>query len=158
MALVSHMSLTGASQGPIAGDSTSPGYEGQIRVYEMDYEVEIPTDPQKGTPTGQRIHKAFKIVKHVDRSSPQLFQACCTGETITEWELSFVQISDKGTEEEYYSVKLKNAIIVMARLYKPNIILPENKPFRDMEEIHFTFSDIIWSHKVAGVESQDSFK
>lgn len=158
MANTMYLKVKGASQGDIRGDCTQSGREKMILVYSMDHEVEIPRDTHTGLPSGQRIHKPLKILKHKDQASPLLFQACCSGEHISEFELDFYRISDKGKEEHYFTIKLSNAIIVEMREYTPVTFLEENKPYHDMEEVFFSYEKIVWTYEPDGVEAEDDWK
>jgi len=157
MAMTSYLTLTGKNQGPIEGDCKQRGREGSILVYAVDHEVEIPRDMHTGLPTGQRIHKPLVVTKHIDKSSPSLMQACTSGEQFSEVVLKFFHITDTGTEEHYYTIRLENAIIVKMRNSKPLTFLEENKPYHDMEEVQFTYEKIIWTAVVDGVEAEDQW-
>ena len=157
MAMTSYMTVTGANQGDVKGDCTQAGREDTMLVYDIKHEIEIPRDRLTGLPTGQRVHMPFVITKHVDRGSPQLYQACCSGEQC-EVEIKFFHITEKGTEEHYFTIKLEQAIIVDIKANKPMVFLPENKPYMDMEEVSFTYSKITWTHEVDGVTADDDWK
>lgn len=157
MAMTSYMKVIGRNQGEMQGDCPQAGREGLILVYGMDHSVEIPRDTHTGLPTGQRIHKPLVITKAFDKSSPKLMQAVCSGEQVTV-QLDFYRITDLGKEELYYTIKLDNAIVVNTRSYKPTTFVEENKPYKDMEDIHFTYESIIWTYVPDGIESQDSWK
>ena len=126
MAMTGYLKVTGAKQGELKGDCEQSGREGLILIYGGDHAVEIPKDTHTGLPTGQRIHLPFTIIKHKDKSSPLLFGACCSGEQC-EVEMQYFRINSEGTEEQYYSIKLFNAIIVKMREYTPLTFLEENK-------------------------------
>ncbi len=97
-------------------------------------------------------------MKHKDQASPLLFQACCSGEHISNFELDFYRISDKGQEEHYFTIKLENAIIVEMREFTPTTFLEENKPYHDMEEVFFSYEKIVWTYEPDGIESEDDWK
>ena len=158
MANTMYLKVKGANQGDIKGDCSQTGREDTILVYSLDHAVEIPRDTHTGLPTGQRIHMPLKIQKHKDQASPLLYQACCSGERITEFELDFYRINDKGQEEHYYTIKLSNAIIVEMREYTPMTFLAENKPYRDMEEVSFSYEKIVWTYEPDGIEAEDDWK
>ncbi len=157
MAMTSYLKVTGKEQGDIQGDCAQQGRENLILVYGFDHAVEIPRDTHTGLPTGQRIHQPLEIIKHKDKSSPKLFQACCTGEQVST-EHKFYRINEKGQEEHYFTVKLENAIIVQMREYNPLTFLPENKPYKDMESVLFTYEKIVWTYEPDGIEAEDSWK
>ncbi|MCD6308236.1 MAG: Hcp family type VI secretion system effector [Candidatus Latescibacteria bacterium] len=158
MAMTSYLMLTGNSQGKIEGDCAQAGREGSILVYDVKHEIEIPRDTHTGLPTGQRIHHPLVITKHIDKSSPSIMQACTSGEQFSEVELHFYHITDTGQEEHYYTIMLNNAIIVSVKNSKNMTFLPENKPYHDMEEVSFTYSKIIWTAVVDGVEAEDDWQ
>lgn len=157
MANTMYLKVKGANQGDMKGDCSQSGREDSILVYSLDHAVEIPRDTHTGMPTGQRIHLPLKIQKHKDQASPLLYQACCSGERITEFELDFYRINDKGQEEHYYTIKLENAIIVEMREYTPLTFLAENKPYRDMEEVSFSYEKIVWTYEPDGIEAEDDW-
>jgi type VI secretion system secreted protein Hcp len=158
MALTAYLKLEGMNQGKIEGDVAQKGREKTILVYGVDHEIEIPRDTHTGLPTGQRIHKPLKIVKHLDQASPKLLQAVTTGEHMKSFELDFYRINEKGQEEHYYTIKLEDAIIVKTHMYKPLTFLPENGPYHDMEEVYFTYSKITVTFEPAGIEAEDDWK
>lgn len=158
MAMTSYLTIEGKNQGKMEGDCAQKGREKTILVYAIDHSLEIPRDTLTGMPTGQRVHKPFTITKHVDPASPLIMQACCTGEQMKTWQLDYYHITETGTEELYYQVKLENAIIVSIRHFKPTVFLPDNKPYHDMEEVSFSYEKITWTHKIANKEAVDNWK
>lgn len=158
MALTSYMKVTGKSQGEIKGDCPQGGDKKEkIIVYQIDHLVEIPKDTHTGLPTGQRIHHPLTVTKHKEQASPKLFQCCCNGEQV-EVELLFFRIKADGTEENYFKIKLEDAIIVNMREYTPTTFLPENKPYQDMEDVSFTYSKITWTYTDGNIEFTDDWK
>ena len=158
MALTSYMKVKGKNQGDIKGDCSQSGdKKDTILVYQIDHSVEIPKDTHTGLPTGQRIHNPFCITKHKDNSSPKLFQACCKGQQC-DVELDSYRIKPDGTEENYFKIKLAQAIIVNMKEYTPMTFLPDNKPYHDMEEVQFTYSKITWTYTDGNIEYTDSWQ
>ncbi len=158
MAMVSHLWLTGEKQGPIAGSCDQAGRENSILVQALDHEVYIPHDPQSGQPTGKRVHKALKITKVIDESSPLLFQALTSGERMTDVTLKLYRIDNTGTEEHYYTIQLEEAIIVSIQTWIPNCLDPASEPFQHMETIGMTYRKIRWTHEAKGLQSDDDWK
>ncbi len=157
MPMTAYMKLTGANQGAIDGDCQQKGREKTILIYALDHSVETPVDSHTGQATGKRMHKPLIITKHIDTATPKLQQACSTSETMTDVEIDFYQINQKGQEEHYFTIKLTNAVIVKTRLYKPMTFVPDNKPFHDMEEVHFNYQKIIWTYNDGGIEAEDDW-
>jgi len=155
-ALTSYLRLEGNNQGVIEGECTQKGYEKWILVYGVKSQMEVPRDQHTGLPTGQRIHHPLTIIKSVDSSSPLICQALVSGERIKKFQLNFHRINEQGEEELYYTIELKNALIVDYQLTKLNMKEEAFKNYPDMEEVSFTFESITWSHKKANREATDS--
>jgi len=105
---------TGAKQGTFEGDHGSRS--SQIPVLFLTEAVTVPRDPATGLPTGRRIHKPLTIVKELDASSIQFFQAVVTNETLTKVTCSFYRAfrngSGGGAARPYFKIVLTNALIV----------------------------------------------
>ena len=157
MALSGYMSVEGEKQGKIDGGCTQKGRENLILVQEFNHEVSIPRDLQTGLATGKRIHHPFTIVKEMDKATPLLYQACCSGEHMKKVELKFYRISAKGTEEHYFTTTLTDAIIVSMKPYKPNCLDAATAKWPDLEEVAFTYRAISWRHETDKKESQDDW-
>lgn len=158
MPMPSHMTVDGENQGKIDGSCDMEGREDTILVYEMTHDLHIPRDPQSGLASGKRIHGPLRIVKEFDKASPKLAQALCTGEHMKEVVIKWYRIDPKGSEEHYFTHTLQNAIVVEIKPYMPLAFLPENEPYRHMEEVSFTYEKIKWTWEVDGIEAEDSWK
>jgi len=158
MPLPIHMEVVGKTQGKIDGSCDMDGREDTILVYSVQHKVHIPRDPQAGTPSGKRIHGPLTILKETDKSSPKLYQALATGETLKKVKLKWYRISPAGTEEHYFTHTLEKAIVIDISADTPVAFLPENEPYRHMENISFNYEKIKWTWEIDGIESEDSWK
>jgi len=153
-----HMGLTGDKQGNISqGASDIKGREDFILCQALNHEIYIPRDPQTGLPTGKRVHNAFTVTKTFDKSSPKLYQALCTGERMKEAIFKFFRISPDGTEQNYFTIKLRNAIIVSIKPWVANTLDQTKEHFTHMEDVSLTYQAITWTWVPDGVEAQDSW-
>ncbi len=154
-----HLSITGETQGNISeGACEIIGREDTILCQALEHEVSIPRNLQNGLPTGKRVHGVLKITKVFDKSSPKLYQALTTGERLDEVKLEFRRINPTtGNEEHYFTIKLANAITVSVRPWVPNALDPEQTTLTHMEDVSFTYQDIVWTWEIDGIEAQDSF-
>lgn len=141
----------------IPGDCTQAGREDMIICYSLDHTVDIPRDTHSGLPTGQRIHRPVKISTHIGKHTPLLFDACAAG-TRLKVELHFFRINDKGKEEEYYVIALDQAIVVETREWFPTTFIEENKAYKHMQDVSFTYESIKWTATKDGTEADDSWK
>ncbi len=158
MPMTLHMEIEGKKQGKIEGDCDMEGREGSILVYGLDHTVHIPRDPQSGLPSGKRIHSPLTIEKEVDKSSPMIYQALCSGEQLKNVTIKKYRIDPMGAEEHYFTITLQDAIVVEVKPYMPIAFLKENEPFRHMEKVSFTYAEIKWTHEVAKKEAGDAWK
>jgi type VI secretion system secreted protein Hcp len=69
----------------------------------------------------------------------------------------FYRINPKGNEEHYFTIQLKNAIIVSMKPWVANALDPTKEQFTHMEDVSFTYRDVIWTWVPDGVEAQDSW-
>lgn len=153
-----HMSLTGETQGNISAKAcTIQGRENTILCQALNHELYIPRDPQTGLPTGKRVHQPLTITKAFDRSSPLLYEALTNGEVMREVKLEFYRIAPSGKEEVYFTITLKNAIIVSIKAWVPNALDPSRESFTHMEDVSFTYRDITWEHNIDGTMGDDSW-
>jgi len=157
MAMATYMTVKGKNQGEIQGDCAQQGRENAILCYYLDHGVALPTDIHTGLPTGQRIHRPLKVTTHMGKHTPKIFQACCSGEVV-DVEINMFQINEKGMEEKYFNIKLKDAIIVETREWYPETFVELNKSYRHMQDILFSYETIIWTYVIDGIEAQDSWK
>ena len=167
MATPAYMSITGEKQGLITagaftadsvGNSYQDDYKDQVMVQGFTHEMTIPRDPQSGQPTGQRVHKPLVITKVFDKASPLLLAALTSGERMSTVEITWYRTSTLGTQEPYYTTKLEDAIIVEIKDYMHNCQDPANSHFTHLEDVHFTYRKITWTHIVCGTSGSDDWR
>lgn len=86
--------------------------EGSIEVVAQEHTLYIPTDNNTGKLTGTRIHTPFVFTKEIDVSSPYLYKAVTTGQTLKSAEFKWYKINDAGQEVEYFNTTLENVKLV----------------------------------------------
>ncbi|WP_434652927.1 Hcp family type VI secretion system effector [Pseudomonas sp. R3-56] len=167
MATPAYMSVTGEKQGLITagafsadsvGNTYQEGHEDQVMVQAVQHEMTIPRDPQSGQPTGQRLHKPLVITKVFDKASPLLLQALNSGERMTEVVIHWYRTSAQGTQEHYYTTKLEDAIIVDMKDYMLTCQDPGNSHFTHLQDVHFSYRKITWTHEVSGTSGSDDWR
>lgn len=166
MASPAYMTVQGATQGFISkgaftsesvGNLFQEGHEDEIYVLAAEANVMKPTDPQSGQPTGTRVHKPFRITKLFDKASPLLWQALCNGEPL-QIELNFYRTSNRGGTEQYYTIKLTDAVIVDMKGYFLNPQIPEYQALGHLEDVSLVYRAIEWTHQVAGTSGHDDWR
>ncbi|MCF5709554.1 type VI secretion system tube protein Hcp [Pseudomonas syringae] len=167
MATPAYISITGEKQGLITtnaftaqsvGNVYQEGHEDQAMVQAFSHEITVPRDPQSGQPTGQRVHKALCITKVFDKASPLLLAALTSGERLSEVTIQWYRTSIKGNQELYYTTHLEDATIVEIKDYMHNCQDPGNSHFTHLEDVHFTYRKITWTHEACGTSGSDDWR
>jgi type VI secretion system secreted protein Hcp len=160
------MSVTGEVQGLITAGASSAdsivnshqdAHKDEVMVQAFSHEMTIPRDPQSGQPTGQRLHKPLIITKVFDKASPLLLQALTSGELITNVEIKWYR-TKAGAQEHYYTTTLEDALIVHIKDYMHNCQDPANSQFTHLEDVHFTYRKITWTHEASGTSGSDDWR
>ena len=162
-----YCSIQGETQGAITdgtftaesvGNIYQEGHENEFLVEAFDHIVTVPTDPQSGQPTGQRVHKPIILTKIFDKCSPLLYQALTSGEKLPTVEIKWYRTSQEGKQEHYFTTKLEDAIITDINARMPNCQDPGQAHFTHLEDVSFSYRKITWTHAVAGTESFDDWR
>ena len=156
MPMPGNLTITGEVQGLIEGSCELEEREGTILVQAFDHVVEIPTD-DRGIASGRRAHRPMTITKEIDRSTPMLYQALCTGELLTDVKLDWYRLDGSGEEELYYSIELENAMITRIHPWVPNVLDRSSEGLRHMEDVSIAYERIIWTWEPDGIEFEDQW-
>ncbi|ALS13514.1 hypothetical protein AOU28_18905 [Pseudomonas aeruginosa] len=103
-------------------------------------------------------NKYVVITKVFDKASPLLLAALTSGERLTKVEIQWYRTSAAGTQEHYYTTVLEDAIIVDIKDYMHNCQDPGNAHFTHLEDVHFTYRKITWTHEVSGTSGSDDWR
>ncbi|RON42587.1 Hcp family type VI secretion system effector [Pseudomonas frederiksbergensis] len=167
MATPAYMSVIGEKSGNITENAYTPdsvgntyqeGHENEVMVQAFNHNVIIPRDPQSGQPTGQRVNNPVVITKVFDKASPLLMAALTSGERMTTVEIKWYRTSAQGTQEHYYTTTLEDAIIVNIKDYMHNCQDPAHAHFTHLEDVHFTYRKITWTHEVSNTTGSDDWR
>jgi len=99
----------------IDGESTDSKHKDEIEVLSFSWNIKqtIVTDGGGGGGAGKAQVSDFSIVKHIDRSSPVLMAAVCTGEHIRDAMFTVEDPRAKGSKggEAFLKIKLTDVLI-----------------------------------------------
>ena len=146
MPIPAYMSVEGVTQGMITegalseesvGNLYQEGQDESFMVQAFEHSIMIPRDAQSGQPSGTRIHQPLKVTKVFDKSSPLLYQALVTGESLI-CRIEWYRTSSEGI--------------------MPNCQDPNMAHFTHLEEVSFSYSTITWTHEVGGTEGTDDWR
>ncbi|KMM85492.1 type VI secretion system secreted protein Hcp [Pseudomonas taetrolens] len=155
-----YLKIIGVTQGLISsgalaresvGNAWQQGREDEILVQALSHGIVVPG----GAQSGQRMHKPLIITKVIDKSSPLINTALCTGEELTLCEVKWYRTSGSATQEHFYTMRLKRAVIIGVDLSMPHCQNMETAHFTQLETVHFAYESITWQHEIAGTSGWD---
>lgn len=161
------ISITGQTQGHITagaftadsvGDIFIEGHEDEMMVQEFDHIVTVPTDPQSGQPSGQRIHKPFKFTVALNKAVPLMYNALASGEKITAVEMKWYRTSIEGKQEHYFSTKLEGATIIDIKCHMPHCQDPSKSDYTQLVTVSMAYRKIDWDHVTSGTSGSDDWR
>ncbi|EAA9928491.1 type VI secretion system contractile sheath small subunit [Salmonella enterica] len=89
-----------------------------------------------------RIHTPFLFTKEIDSSSPYLYKAVTTGQTLRSAEFRWYKINDAGQEIEYFNTKLENVKVVKVNPVMHDIKDPAYEKHNHLEQIDLRYEKI----------------
>ena len=158
MAIPVYLWLKDDGGADIKGSVSVQGREGSIEVVAQCHGVQIPTDNNTGKLTGTRIHTSFELTKEIDSSSPYLYRAVNTGQTLKSAEFKWYRIDDAGQEVEYFNVLLKNVKVVKVKTLMHDIKDPAKEKHNHLEEVALRYEEITWTYKDGNISHTDSWE
>ncbi|MDG2918490.1 Hcp family type VI secretion system effector [Bisgaard Taxon 10/6] len=161
------ISIEGSNQGNITagaftedsvGNVYVEGHEDEIMAQAISHVVTVPTDPQSGQPSGQRVHQAFKFTCSLNKAVPLMYNALASGEMLPKVEITWFRTSIDGRQEEFFSTVLEDAVIVDMNLVMPNAQDPKNAPYTQLLEVSMSYRKINWDHTISGTSGSDDWR
>lgn len=149
---------SGASTEASIGNRYQAGHEDEIMAQEISHIVTVPTDPQSGQPSGQRVHKPFVFTSSLNKAVPLLYNALTSGERLTSVEINWYRTSTSGGREHYFTTKLEDAIISDISLVLPNAQDRENSDKTELFKVSLNYRKITWEHAAAGTIGSDDWR
>lgn len=101
----------------VPGESTDDKHKDWIEILSFSFGAHQPTSGAASTAGGASAERVnlgdFSIVKALDKASPKIFEACCTGKHIKEVTIELCRAG--GDKVKYMEYKLEEAIISSVR-------------------------------------------
>lgn len=99
----------------IKGESLDKDHQHWIEVSSWSHSIVQPKSATSSTAGGHAAerceHGDMVFVKELDLVSPQLYQACSSGQTFKEVQIDFMRADGDGKRVKYLEVKLKDAMV-----------------------------------------------
>ena len=157
MAIPAYMWIKDDGGADIKGSVTVQGREGSVEVVALDHSVSIPTDSNTGKLTGTRIHTPIAFTKETDSSTPYLYKAVTSGQTLKSIEVKWYKIDDAGREVEYFNTKLENVKVVAVKPKMHDIKNPAFEKHNHLEDVELRYEKITWAYKDGNIIHADSW-
>ncbi|MGO4154881.1 Hcp family type VI secretion system effector [Cupriavidus sp. YAF13] len=157
MAIPAYMWIKDDGGADIKGSVTVNSREGSVEVVAFDHGVSIPTDSNTGKLTGTRVHRPVVFTKETDASTPYLYKAVTSGQTLKSVEIKWYKIDDAGKEKEYFNTKLENVKVVGVTPKMLDIKNPAFEKHNHLEDIELRYEKITWSYKDGNIIHTDSW-
>lgn len=157
MANQGYMTISAEKQGLIsAGCSAQNSIGNKCQTDHLD-EIQVLAFAHDMFSTGNSKHATHNpvvITKNIDKSTPLLAQALDQREKLN-CVLDFYRVSAYGTQEKFYSLELRGAVIVSLSTSVPHSVLEND--LEPQEEVAIRYRDILWTHHLAGTSGYASW-
>lgn len=157
MAIPAYMWMTDQNDLPIKGKVKVNDRQDSIELLGVSHEVRIPTDQDTGAVTATRKHGAFVLTKAVDPSSPYLYKACCTGQTLNKVVIKWYQIDANGKEKEYYHHILEGVKVMSVKHLMYDVKREEHEQQPHLEQVELRYQKITWNYLEGNISHMDSW-
>ncbi len=138
----------------IDGEATAKGYEKQIELLSYSHEVSQHSGGSmsaSGGLSGGRVdHGNFTVTHLLDKSSPKLSAACCTGEHIKDITVSILRATGEGAGTKFMETKMSDVIVSKV---KPAGSSKGTDPL-PLEEVQFAYGKIEWTYSEVGQDGK----
>lgn len=157
MPIPAYMWLKDDGGADIKGSVDVKDREGSIEVIGFSHGLNLPVDSSAGKITGTCSHSPMMIEKEFDSSSPYLYKAVATGQTLKSAELRWYRINDAGREEAYFIITIEGVKITGVNPGMPNVKMAGNSQINHMESISLMYEKITWRYVDGNVQYTDEW-
>ncbi|WP_243077563.1 Hcp family type VI secretion system effector [Pantoea sp. MQR6] len=140
----------------IKGSVDVHGRENSIEVQGFAHGVTLPVDPTTGKITATRSHMPISFEKEFDASSPYLFKAVTTGQTLKSAEIKWYRISDAGQEVEYFNMLFEGVKIVSVLPGMANIKASSGQT-NHVESVAMMYEKVTWRYTDGNIQHSDAW-
>ncbi|TDR70281.1 Hcp family type VI secretion system effector [Paludibacterium purpuratum] len=127
----------------IPGESTDDAHKDWIEILSFDHSLEQPaqaTASSAGGATAERVNHGMFVISHsLDKSSPKLYEACCTGKHIKDVTIELCRAG--GDKLKYMEVKMEQVLV--------SKVVPSgtsNDAGFPSEKVSFSYGKIKWTY------------
>lgn len=157
MAIPAYLWITDDAGREISGAVDVKDREKSIEVTCFDHSITVPTDNHSGRVTANHQHHAYCFEKEIDCSSPYLYKALTTGQTLKCAEFILYKINNTGQEQPYFVTRLENVKIVGIIPLMADVKDFRNEQYTHFEYIEMVYQKISWLYIDGNIKHTDSW-
>ena len=147
MANPGFLELEGNQQGVIESSIVRSGKEDMIQFFTFDHQLHLQADQRGGYTAAERRHEPIVISKEIDKATPSLYKALCTGEKIKSAKFRwFATLGSRNEEQQIYSITITDAKIIGIETIMPDTRETAEGHINLSERVMFAYENIIWSY------------
>lgn len=146
--------LIGSAGGGVVNALTE-GRQGGIEIMSSQHSVYQPADACTGRLTGTRQHNAYVLHKQLDKISPMLNDAVCTGKVFQKAVIKYYETTAAGIEAEVYRVTMERVVITSVN-FSHSYIQGSQTP-NMLEVIGLRYNLIEWFYIPALIKYDDAW-
>ena len=128
----------------VPGESTDATHKDWVELLGFDHGITQPASASASTAGGATAerceHRDFAITKYLDKASPKLYDACCTGKHLKEVLIEMCRAG--GDKVKYMEVKMEEVIV--------SSVQPSGNPKGGdgfpTERVTFNYGKIAWTY------------
>lgn len=157
MPIPAYMWLKDDGGADIKGSVAVEGREGSVEVIGFSHGLTLPVDSSTGKIAGTRSHSPMNFEKEFDASSPYLYKAVATGQTLQSVELKWYKINDAGREQVYFIMLLEGVKITGINPGMANTKLSEMSVLNHVESVSMMYERITWHYTEGNIKYTDAW-
>ncbi|BAK75942.1 type VI secretion system effector, Hcp1 family [Pseudogulbenkiania sp. NH8B] len=127
----------------IPGESTDDQHKDWIEIQSFSHLIEQPaqaTASSAGGATAERVnHGVYEITHFLDKASPKIYEACCTGKHIKDVTIELCRAG--GDKVKYMEIKMEQVLVSKV---EPNG--SANDAGFPSEKVSFSYGKIKWTY------------
>lgn len=163
MPIPTYLTIIGERQGLISGgantqDSAGVGWQSghvdQIMVQAVKHGV----SGRMAQSDGNRMHRPLIVTKVLDKTTPLLFSAACSGERLTTCRLDWYRPSSTAGLELFFTMELTDAVILDIDIAMPHCQDVSAANYTQIERVQFAYRKITMRHDICGTMTTDAWR
>ncbi|MEM6049577.1 type VI secretion system tube protein TssD [Erwinia sp. P7711] len=134
----------------------SEGHRGGIEIMSSQHGIYQPADGATGRLSGARQHHSYILHKQLDKNSPMLNNAVCTGKVFKQAVIKYYETTDAGVETEVYRVTMGRVVIISTDF--SHAYVQGSRSPNMLEVIGLRYNSIEWFYIPGVIKYDDAWR